>query len=70
MAEKRVVIGKEKSHPPRKHDHVPGFEAAFKKACDEAADAWGDCEVRVTFEASVKRNPGAVGEYRVKLTEI
>jgi hypothetical protein len=64
--------GKKKVVPPRKNHHMEGFDEALQDALDDAAANWGekDFNARVTFELTGTRNPGAVPEYRVKLTEI
>jgi hypothetical protein len=58
--------------PGPKDNNMAGFNAAFKKAMQDAAGKWGDgaWKAKVEFEVTHKPNPGAVGEYRVKLTEI
>jgi len=51
---------------------MEGFEKALQKALNEAADTWDEAtfKAKVTFEISGTKNPGAVPEYRVTLTEL
>jgi len=58
--------------PEQSISHSDGFDKALDKAVG-AASKWGPGQhyVKVTYEARIDvTNPGAIGEYRVKLTEI
>jgi hypothetical protein len=60
--------GRENVHPPEKHQHAKHLNAALSKALAEW-DTSDGTEVVIRFEASVSRNPGGIGQYRVILEQ-
>ena len=58
---KRLTGDDEKQH------HL-GFTGALDDALDQMDSRWYGRDMTITLEASITRNPGAVGEYRAHCT--
>ena len=51
-----------------KYQHHLGFTGALNNALDKMDSEWHGRDMTIQLEASITKNPGAVGEYRAHCT--